>query len=111
MFFSIIVPVYKTEDYLCKCVDSIIGQSFRDFELILVDDGSPDNCGELCDRYAAADERVTVIHQKNAGPSAARNAGLKKMGGNTFFSQTAMTGQSRTGWRRYIKFCPLTRSM
>ncbi len=73
---SIIVPVYKVEPYLRRCVDSILNQSFSDFELILVDDGSPDNCGAICDEYAAKDSRVYVIHQKNGGLSAARNAGI-----------------------------------
>ena len=73
---SIIVPVYKTEKYLKRCIDSILAQSFTDFELILVDDGSPDNCPEICDAYVALDSRVKVIHQKNAGVSSARNAGL-----------------------------------
>ena len=69
---SVIVPVYKVEQYLPRCVDSILGQSFTDFELILVDDGSPDNCGAICDSYAAKDSRVRVIHQKNAKLSAMR---------------------------------------
>lgn len=73
---SIIVPVYKVEPYLRRCVDSILNQTFTDFELILVDDGSPDNCGVICDEYAAKDNRVHVIHQKNGGLSAARNAGI-----------------------------------
>lgn len=73
---SIIVPVYNVEQYLERCVRSILTQSFSDFELILVDDGSPDNCGILCDQYAQEDSRVKVIHQNNAGLSAARNAGL-----------------------------------
>ena len=73
---SVIVPVYKVEPYLCRCVDSILAQTFTDFELILVDDGSPDNCGAICDDYAAKDKRIHVIHQKNGGLSAARNAGI-----------------------------------
>lgn len=73
---SIIVPVYDVEAYLPKCIDSILAQTFRDFELILVDDGSPDNCPALCDAAAERDERIRVIHQKNGGLSAARNAGL-----------------------------------
>ena len=73
---SIIVPVYKVEPYLRRCVDSILNQSFSDFDLILVDDGSPDTCGVICDKYAAKDSRVHVIHQKNGGLSAARNAGI-----------------------------------
>lgn len=73
---SIIVPVYKVEQYLRKCIDSILAQTFTDFELILVDDGSPDNCGTICDEYAKEDRRIKVIHQENAGVSAARNSGL-----------------------------------
>lgn len=73
---SVIVPVYKVEQYLCRCIDSILGQTFSDFELILVDDGSPDNCGKICDEYAAKDERIHVIHQENGGLSAARNTGI-----------------------------------
>ena len=73
---SVIVPVYKTEPYLRRCVDSILAQTFPDFELILVDDGSPDNCGLICDEYARQDSRVLVIHQENRGLSAARNAGI-----------------------------------
>ena len=73
---SVIVPVYKVEPYLRRCVDSILAQTFTDFELILVDDGSPDRCGEICDEYAARDRRVHVIHQQNGGLSAARNAGI-----------------------------------
>lgn len=73
---SVIVPVYKVEPYLRRCVDSILAQTFTDFELILVDDGSPDNCGAICDEYAQKDSRVYVIHQENGGLSAARNAGI-----------------------------------
>lgn len=73
---SIIVPVYKVEPYLPKCIDSILSQTFTDFELILIDDGSPDRCGEICEEYAAKDDRIVVIHQANKGVSAARNAGL-----------------------------------
>lgn len=73
---TIIVPVYNVEKYLPKCIDSILAQTFTDFELILIDDGSPDRCGEICDEYAAKDSRIVVIHQKNQGVSAARNAGL-----------------------------------
>ncbi len=79
---SIIVPVYKAEKYLNRCIDSILAQSFPDFELILVDDGSPDNCGKICDDYAGKDSRVKVIHKKNAGVSAARNSGLDVSVGN-----------------------------
>ena len=74
---SVIVPVYNVEKYIHRCVDSILSQTFRDFELILVDDGSPDNCGSICDDYAAKDSRVRVIHKENGGLSSARNAGMK----------------------------------
>ena len=73
---SVIVPVYNVEPYLHRCVDSILAQTFTGFELILVDDGSPDNCGQICDEYAEKDSRVRVIHQENGGLSAARNAGI-----------------------------------
>lgn len=74
---SVIVPVYKVESYLSKCIDSILSQTFSNFELILVDDGSPDRCPEICDMYAIRDKRIQVIHQPNCGVSAARNAGLQ----------------------------------
>lgn len=73
---SVIVPVYKVEEYLHRCVDSILSQSFTDFELILVDDGSPDNCGKICDEYAQKDSRIRVFHKPNGGVSSARNLGL-----------------------------------
>ncbi len=73
---SIIVPVYKAESYLRRCVDSLLAQTFRDFEVILVDDGSPDKSGEMCDEYARQDARVRVIHQLNTGVSLARQKGL-----------------------------------
>ena len=73
---SVIVPVYKVEPYLNRCVDSILRQTYQDFELILVDDGSPDRCGEICDEYARQDGRVHVIHKENGGLSDARNAGI-----------------------------------
>lgn len=79
---SIIIPVYKVEEYLHECIDSILNQDFDDFEVILVDDGSPDNCPAICDEYAKTDSRITVIHKENGGPSAARNAGIPKMTGD-----------------------------
>lgn len=77
MKFSIIIPIYKVEKYLHECVDSVLSQSFTDYEIILVDDGSPDDCPRICDEYATKDSRVKVIHQKNAGLACARNAGIE----------------------------------
>ena len=74
---SVIVPVYKVEDYIRECIDSILAQTYSDFELILVDDGSPDNCGRICDDYAKRDNRIKVVHKVNGGISSARNAGLE----------------------------------
>ena len=76
MKLSIIVPVYKVRRYLQRCIESILQQTYTDYELILVDDGSPDNCGAICDRYAQECDKVKVIHKKNGGLSSARNAGL-----------------------------------
>lgn len=74
---SVVVPIYKVEKYLPKCVDSICGQTYQNLEIILVDDGSPDQCGKLCDEYAKQDGRIKVIHKKNGGLSDARNAGIE----------------------------------
>lgn len=73
---SVIVPVYNVENLLPRCIDSILSQSFTDFELLLIDDGSPDNCGKICDEYAEKDSRVRVFHKPNGGVSSARNLGL-----------------------------------
>ncbi len=73
---SIILPIYKVEKYLPACVDSILEQTFTDFELIMVDDGSPDRCEAICEDYAKKDERIRVIWQENQGLSGARNTGL-----------------------------------
>ena len=79
---SIIIPVYHIEDYLDRCVRSAVSQTYSNLEIILVDDGSPDRCPEMCDQWAAADPRIRVIHQKNGGLSAARNAGLDAASGD-----------------------------
>ena len=78
---SVIVPVYKAESFLSNCINSILNQTYRDLEVILVDDGSPDFSGQICEEYAEKDDRVKVIHQKNAGAAAARNCGLKAAAG------------------------------
>lgn len=75
---SVIVPVYNVEKYLDRCVKSILSQSFSDFELLLVDDGSPDRCGEMCDEYAKGDSRIKAFHKRNGGLSDARNFGIEK---------------------------------
>ena len=73
---SVITPVYKVEEYLGKCIDSILEQTFEDFELIIVDDGSPDSCGKIADGYLSKDSRVKVIHKENGGAPSARNKGI-----------------------------------
>ena len=75
---SIIVPVYKVEAYLEQCLDSILQQTWKKLDIILIDDGSPDSCGQICDRYAERDPRVRVFHTDNHGLSSARNLGIKK---------------------------------
>lgn len=78
---SIIVPIYKVENVLERCIDSLVGQTYKNIEIILVDDGSPDKCGEICDEYAKQDSRVVVIHKENGGLSSARNEGIKRTSG------------------------------
>lgn len=74
---SVIVPIYNVEQYLCRCVECLTAQTYKNLEIILVDDGSPDNCPQFCDEYAKKDSRIKVIHKKNGGLSDARNAGMK----------------------------------
>ena len=81
---SVIVPVYNVEDYLDRCVQSIINQTYKNLEIILVDDGSPDNCGRICDEYAIKDNRIKVIHKENGGLSDARNTGINVATGDFF---------------------------
>ncbi len=78
---SIIIPVYKAESTLRRCIDSVLSQTYTNFELILVDDGSPDDCGKICDAYSSADNRIYVIHKANGGVSSARNLGIKRAQG------------------------------
>lgn len=79
---SVIVPVYKVEDYLDKCVKSIVAQTYENLEIILVDDGSPDNCPSMCDSWAQKDSRIKVIHKENGGVSSARNSALDAAAGD-----------------------------
>ena len=85
MFFSVIVPIYRVEKYLKRCIDSVLAQSFSDYELILVDDGSPDGCPAICDAYAKEDERIRVIHKENGGLVSARKAGILVAQGEYIF--------------------------
>lgn len=78
---SVIVPVYKAEQYLPRCIDRILAQKFTDFELLLIDDGSPDKSGAICDEYAQKDKRIRVFHKENGGVSSARNYGLMHVRG------------------------------
>lgn len=86
MFFSVIVPVYKVEEYLPNCIKSVLTQTFSDFELILVDDGSPDTCPGICDDYKEKDCRIKVVHKENGGLASARRAGIKIAQGDYVFN-------------------------
>ena len=83
---SVVIPIYKVEAYLAECLDSVVKQTYRDTEIILVDDASPDGCGEICDRYAAGDSRIKVVHrEKNGGLAEARNTGMDHAVGDYIF--------------------------
>lgn len=82
---SIVIPIYNVEKYIHECVDSVINQTYKDLEIILVDDGSPDNCGKICDEYAKKDSRIKVIHKENGGLSDARNAGMEASTGEYIY--------------------------
>lgn len=82
---SIVIPVYKVEKYIARCIDSVLCQTFSDWEMLLIDDGSPDHCGEICESYAKQDARIRVIHQANGGLSAARNTGMTYCSGDYLF--------------------------
>ncbi len=82
---SVIIPVYNVEEYLRECIDSVLNQTYQNFEIILVDDGSTDSSGQICDEYASNDERICVIHQKNCGPSKTRNTGLANATGKYIY--------------------------
>lgn len=82
---SVIIPVYNVEKYLSECVDSVLHQSYQNFEIILVDDGSKDKSGEICDKYASSDSRISVIHKENGGASSARNVGMDSANGEYIF--------------------------
>ena len=84
MFFSILIPVYNTSEYLPECMDSVLSQSFHDFEVVLLDDGATDNSGQLCDEYAQKDDRVRVIHKQNEGLMMTRRRGFKEAKGDYF---------------------------
>ena len=86
MFFSVIVPVYNVEEYLPSCIESVLNQTFSDFELILVDDGSPDGCGKICDGYKEKDSRIKVVHKQNGGLASARKAGIQVAEGDYVFN-------------------------
>ncbi len=98
---SIIVPIYNTEKYLSKCLDSIIAQTYTNWEAILIDDGSPDNCGMICDEYALKDNRFKVIHQSNGGVSVARQTGLDNATEIISYTATRTIGLNR----QCLKIC------
>ena len=86
MLFSVIVPIYKVEKYLKRCIESVLSQTYKDFELILVDDGSPDNCPQICDAFASENPNIKVIHKENGGLVSARQEGIKIASGEYVFN-------------------------
>ena len=97
---SIIIPIYNVEKYLSKCIESLVGQTYKDIEIILINDGSPDHCLSICEQYSKKDNRIIVIDQENKGVSAARNVGLKMAKGRINTCQTPlqrMVNQFDTG--------------
>ena len=102
---SIIVPIYKVEAFLGECIDSVLAQSFSDYELLLVDDGSPDRCGEICDEYAAKDSRIKVLQKPNGGLSSARNSGMERAKGKwiIFIDSDDIWGDSN-GLRKLVEY-------
>lgn len=100
---SVIVPIYNVEKYLKRCIDSILNQTYKNLEIILVDDGSPDKCPEICDEYAKKDDRIIVIHNKNGGVSSARNAGLDITKENISDIVLKWTLEDNLGWYNELK--------
>ena len=96
---SIIIPVYKVEKFLDECVKSVVAQTYRNLEILLVDDGSPDNCPAMCDAWAARDPRIRVIHKPNGGLSDARNAGIAELSARTYTSPIPTTPWHPRWWR------------
>ena len=96
---SIIIPVYKVEAYIRDCLDSVCAQTHKNLEIILIDDGSPDQSGQICDEYAGRDERIQVIHMENAGVSAARNTGIDLATGTCLILWIRMIRFTQGWWR------------
>ena len=92
---SVVIPVYKTKEYLKQCVESLLGQTYQNQEIILVDDGSPDECPAICDAYASANKRIRVIHKANGGLSSAREAGIQNASGDFIVIVIVMIGLSQ----------------
>ena len=103
---SIIMPVYKVEEYVGKAIESILSQTFTDYEFLIVDDGTPDRSGEICDAYAAKDSRIQVIHKENGGAPSARNTAIDMAKGNMCIFLIPMIGQKK----RCYRICTIWRS-